>query len=64
MSGGAWDADARSPLADPGVGVKAGDYVLMRAERDLVVASSACPDDLGPTNGYNPTDIMVRVFPA
>jgi aminomethyltransferase len=43
---------------------KAGDYVLMRAERDLVVASSACPDDLGPTNGYNPTDIMVRVFPA
>jgi aminomethyltransferase len=43
---------------------KAGDYVLMRAERDLVVASSACPDDLGPTNGGNPTDIMVRVFPA
>src|SRR5215207_8944885 len=43
---------------------KAGDYVLMRAERDLVVASSACPDDLGPTNGGNPTDIMVRVFGA
>jgi aminomethyltransferase len=43
---------------------KAGDYVLMRAERDLVVASSACPDDLGPTNGGNPTEIMVRVFPA
>jgi aminomethyltransferase len=43
---------------------KAGDYVLMRAETDLVVASSACPDDLGPTNGHNPTDIMVRVFPA
>jgi aminomethyltransferase len=43
---------------------KAGDYVLMRAERDLVVASSACPDDLGPANGGNPTDIMIRVFPA
>jgi aminomethyltransferase len=43
---------------------KAGDYVLMRAERDLLVASSACPDDVEPTNNFNPTDIMVRVFPA
>jgi aminomethyltransferase len=43
---------------------KPGDYVLMRAETDLVVATSACPDDLAPTNGFNPTDIMVRVFPA
>jgi aminomethyltransferase len=43
---------------------KPGDYVLLRAETDLVVASSACPDDVAPTNGYNPTDIMVRVFPA
>jgi aminomethyltransferase len=40
-----------------------GDYVLMRAEVDLLVASSACPDDIGPTNGFNPTEIMVRVFP-
>jgi aminomethyltransferase len=36
----------------------------MRAERDLLVASSACPDDVEPTNNFNPTDIMVRVFPA
>jgi aminomethyltransferase len=43
---------------------KAGDYVLMRALTDLVVASSACPDDISPTNGGNPTDIMVRVYPA
>jgi tricorn protease len=29
IAGGAvWDADARSPLAEPGVAVKAGDYVL------------------------------------
>ena len=41
---------------------KAGDYVLMRALTDLVVASSACPDDIEATNGYDPTDIMVRVF--
>lgn len=43
---------------------KAGDYVLLRAERELLVAASACPDDVTPTNGFNPTDIMVRVFPA
>jgi aminomethyltransferase len=43
---------------------QAGDYVLLRAERDLVVAASACPDDLTPTNGFDPTDVMVRVFPA
>ena len=24
----------------------------------------ACPDDLTPTNGFDPTDVMVRVFPA
>jgi tricorn protease len=28
VSGAAWDAEARSPVAQPGVNVKAGDYVL------------------------------------
>ena len=28
VRGGPWDADARSPLDEPGVNVKAGDYVL------------------------------------
>jgi tricorn protease len=28
VRGGPWDADARSPLAEPGVGVQEGDYVL------------------------------------
>ncbi|WP_257459505.1 DUF1989 domain-containing protein [Archangium lipolyticum] len=41
-----------------------GDYVLMRASRDLVCGSSACPDDIDPTNAWNPTDIQVRVYPA
>ncbi len=27
-AGGPWDADVRSPLAEPGVNVKEGDYVL------------------------------------
>ncbi|MDX1710444.1 MAG: DUF1989 domain-containing protein [Rhodovibrionaceae bacterium] len=39
-----------------------GDYVLMRALRDLVCVSSACPDDIDPANGWNPTDIHVRTY--
>jgi aminomethyltransferase len=31
---------------------------------DLVCTSSACPDDIDPANGWNPTDIHVRVYPA
>jgi len=41
-----------------------GDYVLLRALTDLVCLSSACPDDIDPANGWNPTDIHVRVYPA
>lgn len=43
---------------------RAGDYVLMRADRDLVCASSACPDDIDPANGWVPTEIHVRVYAA
>lgn len=39
-----------------------GDYVLLRALTDLVCASSACPDDIDPANGWNPTDIHIRVY--
>jgi aminomethyltransferase len=41
-----------------------GDYVLLRAMTDLVCASSACPDDIDPANGWDPTEIQVRVYPA
>jgi len=41
-----------------------GDYVLFRALTDLVCASSACPDDIDPANGWSPTDIHVRVYAA
>ncbi|MDH3464645.1 MAG: aminomethyltransferase family protein [Gammaproteobacteria bacterium] len=40
-----------------------GDYVLLRALTDIVCASSACPDDTAVANGWNPTDIHVRVYP-
>ena len=41
-----------------------GDYVLFRALTDLVCVSSACPDDTSAANGWNPTDIHVRVYAA
>ncbi|MEJ3657241.1 DUF1989 domain-containing protein [Actinomycetes bacterium KLBMP 9759] len=41
-----------------------GDYVLMRASQDLVCASSACPDDIDPSNAWVPTDVHVRVYDA
>jgi aminomethyltransferase len=39
-----------------------GDYVLLRALTDLVCASSSCADDIDPANGWNPTDIKVRIY--
>jgi aminomethyltransferase len=39
-----------------------GDYVLLRALNDLVCASSACPDDVDPSNGWVTTDVHVRVY--
>ncbi|WP_454815783.1 DUF1989 domain-containing protein [Labrys neptuniae] len=41
-----------------------GDYVLMRALIDLTCAASSCADDIDPANGWNPTDIQVRVYDA
>ncbi len=40
-----------------------GDYVLMRALRDLVCLSSACPCDIDPANGWQPTDVHLRIYP-
>lgn len=39
-----------------------GDYVLLRALTDLVCASSSCADDVDAANGWNPTDIHVRLY--
>ncbi|RXF74228.1 DUF1989 domain-containing protein [Hansschlegelia zhihuaiae] len=41
-----------------------GDYVLLRALTDLVCASSSCADDVDPANGWQPTDIQIRVYDA
>ena len=39
-----------------------GDYVLLRALSDLVCVSTACPCDVDPANGWEPTDIQVRLY--
>jgi aminomethyltransferase len=40
-----------------------GDYVMLRAHAELVCASSACPDDVDPSNAWEVTDVHVRVYP-
>lgn len=39
-----------------------GDYVAMEAMNDLVAVSTSCPDDVDPINGWNPTDVHVRIY--
>lgn len=39
-----------------------GDYVAMEALDDMLCVSTACPDDIDPINGWNPTDIHVRIY--
>jgi aminomethyltransferase len=41
-----------------------GDYVILRALTDLVCVSTGCPCDIDPANGWDPTDIQVRVYDA
>ena len=42
--------DFRSPVSE------AGQYVALRAEMDLVIVFSACPQDMVPVNDMRPTD--------
>src|ERR687893_1650406 len=57
-----FDSTMVMPMDEPWS--RPGDYVLLRALTDLVCASSACPDDIDAANGWNPTDIHVRIYPA
>lgn len=42
--------------------IKAGDAFEMRAEMDLLVAVSACPDDTSAYNLYHPTPIGIEIL--
>lgn len=50
------ELEMREPLSEP------GDYVVLRALTDLIVAVSACPQDQDATNARTPTDLTVRIF--
>ena len=43
---------------------KAGDYVDLQAERDLLISISNCPQERNPCNGWNPTAMRVIVYEA
>jgi uncharacterized protein len=48
--------EVREPLSER------GDYVLLRATMDLIVAVAACPQDQNAANAFRPTDIQVRIY--
>ena len=48
--------EIREPLSKP------GDYILLQALDDLLVAVSAYPQDQNPCNGWNPTDLRIEVY--
>ena len=56
-----WDAQGGLTFAEP-VG-SPGDLVRLRAERDLLLVMSACPQDLIPVNGtaQQPADVHFRL---
>lgn len=41
---------------------KAGDYIELRAEREIVVAISNCPQERGACNAYNLTPLKVVIY--
>ena len=41
---------------------KPGDYVILRAEMECIVAMSACPQDMIPINGGNPVDAHFQII--
>jgi uncharacterized protein YcgI (DUF1989 family) len=50
------ELEIREPLSER------GDQVILKALVDAVVAVSACPQDKNATNGFAPSDILIRVY--
>lgn len=57
-----WVDPAHGHLSSDEAWSRPGDYVAMEALSDLVCVSTACPDDVDPINGWNPTDIHIRIY--
>lgn len=51
-------ADIEEPSSEP------GDVIDLRAEMDLLVAISACPQERNPCNGFNPSPLRAIVYHA
>jgi uncharacterized protein len=39
-----------------------GDFVTLRAEMDCLVVVSACPQDIVPINGNDPTPVAIELL--
>jgi uncharacterized protein YcgI (DUF1989 family) len=50
--------EVKAPLSRP------GDAIVFRAERDLLVAVSACSVDKSACNGFNPSPIDIEIYPV
>ena len=50
--------EVKAPLS------RAGSAIVLRAERDLLVAVSACSVDRSACNGFNPSPIDIEIYPA
>ena len=49
------------PMAAPS---RAGDHIDFQADMDVIVANSACPSDITPTNAHHPTPMRLVVYDA
>ena len=52
--------DGRYEIEEPDS--RAGDYLDLRADMDLFVAISNCPQERNPCNGFNPTPLKAIVY--
>lgn len=41
---------------------KPGDYIVLKAWIDVVIAVSACPQEFNPITGWYPTEVQVEIF--
>ena len=57
-----WQANGQLRFEPPASA--AGQYISLRAERDLVMAFSACPQDMTPVNAGLSADVHFRVLPV
>lgn len=49
-------------VLDRDAGSQPGDHIDLRAEMNLLVAITACPQETNPCNAHNPTPIRVAVY--